>query len=86
MDSSKYSSHGTKCRDVLTRADLNRDSQQQECDNSAPMNDVLFSIPTKLKRCGIETKLLLESGRPTKANKKTVKAIQNAVTNALAWN
>jgi len=47
----------------------------------------VMSIPVHLKRCGIETKLVIPNGEaPSFAHQSSVIAIQNALAKALEWN
>ena len=47
----------------------------------------VMSIPVHLKRCGIETKLVIPNGKaPAFAHQSSVIAIQNALAKALDWN
>jgi site-specific DNA recombinase len=43
-------------------------------------------VPVKLKRCGIETKLIIADDDSPQAHHRTVQAIQQAMTKALNWN
>ena len=43
-------------------------------------------IPVKLKRCGIETRLVVENGEIQKAGASSVKSIQTALSKGLTWN
>jgi len=44
------------------------------------------SVPVKLKRCGIETRLIVEGETPSVAHKRTVQAVQDSLRKALQWN
>jgi DNA invertase Pin-like site-specific DNA recombinase len=47
----------------------------------------MMSIPVHLKRCGIETKLVIPNGESfSSAHQSSVTAIQNALAKALEWN
>lgn len=49
--------------------------------------EYLILIPVQLKRCGIETKLVIPNGEsPSVAHPSSVTAIQNALAKALEWN
>ena len=45
-----------------------------------------MTIPVSLKRCGIETKLILPSSEQPTAHPITIRALQDAVRKALLWN
>ena len=45
-----------------------------------------ITIPANLKRCGIETKLVIAGSTEEIAHVQTVKAIQDALVKALSWN
>ena len=49
-------------------------------------HDLCLSARVKLRRSGIETKLLYPSGPPVQAHKRSVKAIQEALLKSLQWN
>lgn len=44
-----------------------------------------INIPVKLKRCGIETKLIIAGPTEETAHVQTIKAIQKALTKSLEW-
>jgi hypothetical protein len=43
-------------------------------------------VPVWLKRCGIETRLIVKNGKPAPAHQSSVDAIRGALARALAWN
>jgi site-specific DNA recombinase len=43
-------------------------------------------VPVQLKRCGIETKLIIPGKEQPGAHKRTVRAIQDSLRKALNWN
>ncbi len=45
-----------------------------------------ITVPTQLKRCGIETKLVITNGPPPKIHPNSVRAMQHALLKALTWN
>ena len=49
-------------------------------------DEFLIAIPTKLKRCGQETKLIIADEYINEANTNSIVAIQNALKKALEWN
>jgi site-specific DNA recombinase len=44
------------------------------------------SVPMHLKRCGIETRLIIPAGECAPAHQRSITAIQEALAKALAWN
>jgi len=57
----------------------------EPCDDTS--NDIYqVSIPAQLKRCGIETKLIVSGTTLTEAHERTVRAIQDALRKAMNWN
>jgi hypothetical protein len=44
------------------------------------------SVPMQLKRCGIETRLVISAGKPAPAHQRSITAIQEALAKALTWN
>lgn len=49
-------------------------------------HELCLSVRVKLRRSGIETKLVYPSGPPVKAHKRSVKALQEALLRSLQWN
>ena len=49
-------------------------------------DDYCITIAARLKRCGIESRLVITDSSPERAHPKTVKAIQEALSKALEWN
>ncbi len=49
-------------------------------------DEFILSIPTRLKRCGHESKLIIGDEYINGSNPTTVLAIQNALKKALTWN
>lgn len=47
---------------------------------------ISLKIPVQLKRCGIESKLVITHGDQPKAHPESVKALQIALIKALRWN
>jgi len=45
-----------------------------------------INIPAGLKRCGIETKLIISESTPQDVHDKTRQALQSALAKALDWN
>ena len=45
-----------------------------------------LSVPVRLKRCGLETRLVLDNGGPPPAHHRSIRAIQDTLAKALAWN
>lgn len=45
-----------------------------------------MTCPVQLKRCGIETKLVVSNGPVMLSHPESTKAIQNALRKALVWN
>ena len=43
-------------------------------------------VPVRLKRCGIETRLIVPNGKVAPAHTSSVEAIQGGLAKALAWN
>jgi len=56
---------------------------QYKLDTSNPIN---LTIPVHLKRCGIETRLIMVNGPTPKTHSSSVKALQTALFKALTWN
>ena len=46
----------------------------------------MVSVPAQLKRCGIETRLIVPGLEQPRAHERTVRAIQGALRKALNWN
>jgi hypothetical protein len=44
------------------------------------------SVPVRTKRCGIETRLIVPGEDPPPAHQSSTRALQDALTKALAWN
>ena len=44
------------------------------------------SAPMQLKRCGIETRLVIAAGKPAPVHHRSITAIQDALAKALTWN
>ena len=51
-----------------------------------PPDDHVVTIPAHLKRCGIETRLVIPGIVEARAHDKTIRAMQNALRKALTWN
>ena len=49
-------------------------------------NPIKLTIPVHLKRCGIETKLIMVNGPTPEAHPASVKTLQAALLKALTWN
>jgi hypothetical protein len=49
-------------------------------------NPIKLTIPVHLKRCGIETKLIMVNGPTPAAHPSSVKTLQTALLKALTWN
>ncbi|MBG57791.1 MAG: resolvase [Porticoccus sp.] len=49
-------------------------------------NPIKLAIPVHLKRCGIETRLIMVNGPAPKTHSSSVKALQTALLKALTWN
>jgi len=64
---------------------LNTESDN-ETSNENIDDEFTLSIPTKLKRCGNETKLIIADEYVSDSNPTTTLAIQNALKKALIWN
>jgi len=64
---------------------LNTDSGN-ETSNKKIDDGFFISIPTRLKRCGHEAKLIIGDEYANDANPRTTLAIQNALKKALIWN
>ena len=45
-----------------------------------------LSVPVRLKRCGLETRLIVDNGDSTPAHHRSIHAIQETLAKALAWN
>jgi hypothetical protein len=56
---------------------------QHKSDTSNPIK---LTIPVHLKRCGIETKLIMVNGPTPAAHPSSVKTLQAALLKALTWN
>ena len=54
--------------------------------DDAPEDIYQVSVPVQLKRCGIETRLIVEGVTPPVAHKRTVQAAQDSLRKALQWN
>ena len=54
--------------------------------NKRRPTELTLKAPVMLKRSGIESKLVYPGGPPTKAHKRTVKALQEALLKSLKWN
>ena len=48
-------------------------------------DDYVVTIPAKLNRCGIETKLIIDNHRFEPPHERTVKALQDALRHGLQW-
>ena len=53
---------------------------------NSKMDEHVISIPAQLKRCGIETRLIVPNEDVSTAHHASVRAIQNALVKALEWN
>ena len=76
---------------VFSRAGLREviqpDREHNTAEKSHPQEDEYVIVKSVyLKRCGIETKLIVSEDTLFPAHPETVQAIQNAVAKALAWN
>jgi site-specific DNA recombinase len=72
-------------RPALTNALLS-DSHIPVPGDSEPTDTYHVSVPAQLKRCGIETKLIVPGQGKPGAHERTVGAIQDALRKALNWN
>ena len=43
-------------------------------------------VPVRLKRCGVETRLIVPNGEVVPAHHSSIEAIRGALTKALGWN
>ena len=57
-----------------------------EVSASSEEDNIAIRLDVRMQRCGIESKLILEGESPGNAHQRTVKAIQDALRKALAWN
>jgi hypothetical protein len=57
-----------------------------ESEHGTDAEDPVVTIPVKLRRCGIETRLVLPGKDDTPPPMPTVHALQDAMAKALAWN
>ncbi len=75
---------------TLSRTGMFQYLLSTESDNETSNNKIndefILSIPTKLKRCGHETKLIIADEYVSDSNPTTTLAIQNALKKALIWN
>jgi hypothetical protein len=55
-------------------------------DDATPDDTYTVSVPVQLKRCGIETKLIVSGKEQARAHERTVRAIQESLKKALDWN
>jgi len=63
------------------------DVDQDKSEDKNTQDEIELTIPARLKRCGIETKLIVPGGKKTlDAHPSSVEAIQKAVGKALTWN
>jgi site-specific DNA recombinase len=54
---------------------------------AASENDAYrLSVPVRLKRCGLETRLIIDNGDPPPALQRSIRNIQEVLTKALIWN
>lgn len=49
-------------------------------------DEIEINLNVKMQRCGIESKLIIEGQGPGSAHKRTVHAIQEALSKAMKWN
>ena len=49
-------------------------------------DEYVVTVPASLKRCGLETRLVIPGEMEPQAHTRTVQAMQNALGKALAWN
>lgn len=75
---------------LLSRSGIKRCLLNEVADNNKPKNNTvdefLITIPTKLKRCGQETKLIITDKDFDEHNINSATAIQHALKKALIWN
>jgi site-specific DNA recombinase len=69
--------------EILTHC-LGRNLLGQHQSNAS--NPIKLAIPVHLKRCGIETRLIMVNGPAPKTHSSSVKALQTALLKALTWN
>ena len=48
-------------------------------------NEFIITVPATLRRCGIETKLILSSSKGEQPHARTLNALQEALRKALQW-
>jgi site-specific DNA recombinase len=72
-------------RPAITNALLS-DGHSPDAGESDPADTYHVSIPAQLKRCGIETKLIVPGQEQSGAHERTIRAIQDALRKALNWN
>jgi hypothetical protein len=61
-------------------------SKVMDIQASNSLAQIEFILPVQLRRCGIETKLVLKNGPEPTAHPSSVKALQRALLKALIWN
>jgi len=62
------------------------DESTLDISNGAQNDIYMVSVPAQLKRCGIETRLIVPGLEQPRAHERTVRAIQGALRKALNWN
>jgi site-specific DNA recombinase len=75
----------TLSRTGMTQQLLN-DNSDNKTSNEKVDDEFLLSIPTRLKRCNSESKLIIGDKYASDSNPTTIRAIQNALKKALSWN
>ncbi len=71
----------TGLRQCLLNEDYGNKMSREKSDD-----EFVISIPTKLKRCGHEARLIIGDEYTNENNSTTALAIQNALKKALTWN
>jgi DNA invertase Pin-like site-specific DNA recombinase len=72
-------------RPAITNA-LLPDGHTPDLSDGVPADTYQVSVPAQLKRCGIETKLIIPGKEQPGAHERTVRAIQDSLRKALNWN
>ena len=74
----------TFSRSALRAAFLSGVNIKAECSVTVDAYEAV--VPARLKRCGIETRLIIPSSKVVPAHSSSVDAIRGALSKALAWN
>ena len=75
----------TLSRAGMSQCFLNENPNNEESRNNID-DELVISIPTTLKRCGHETKLIICDEYASKPSSTTTLALNNALKKGLAWN